>query len=325
MLVQEGLVDGAGVVVEPAGDGEVDAVVALGHAQVPQHLEHLTELGHARIELGLPALQPGQGLHRVGVGGGATPHELGEGVHGVGRQAEALPGELLAQPVQTALVDLVHLPQHRRLGIVGDAEAPEEAAQQPAVVEVDRERAEVQLAEDRVHGGRRLRIVPDVQRAGADDVHVALQELAVAATLRALPAVDALHLVPPEGEGQLPLVLGDEARHRHREVKAQGEVGQRLGTVRGCGLAPLAVSSSEHRIAVVREPTCRLDEVDLLLGLAAGLGEQHVGALERGGLQRQEATGLEMTADHVEHPVERDLLARQQLERSLSRTGRGDR
>jgi hypothetical protein len=56
-----------------------------------------------------------------------------------------------------------------------------------------------------------------------------------------------------------------------------------------------------------------LHEVDLALGFAAGLGQQHLGQLEYRRFHRQEAEALEIAPDHVQHALEGDLLARQQF------------
>ena len=113
----------------------------------------------------------------------------------------------------------------RLLLAVGDAEAFEVAAQQLAVVELDGEGADRQLARTcrgSPPGSRRRKRTR--QRVLADHVDVALVELAEAAALRALAAVHALDLVAAEREGELVLVLGDVARQRHGEVEAQRQL-----------------------------------------------------------------------------------------------------
>ena len=70
----------------------------------------------------------------------------------------------------------------------------------------------------------------------ADDVDVALHELAVAALLRALGPPDRRDLDRAEHGGQLGAVGRVEAGQRHGEVEAQPEVGQVervVGRVRG--------------------------------------------------------------------------------------------
>ena len=96
-----------------------------------------------------------------------------------------------------------------------------------------------------------------VQAAVADDVDVRLVELPVAALLGPLPPVDLGDLEPAEGEGQLVLVQGHILGQRHGEIKAEGQVGVALG-----------------------------EAVNLLLRLAAALGQQHLGRLDGRGVQR---------------------------------------
>jgi hypothetical protein len=59
-----------------------------------------------------------------------------------------------------------------------------------------------------------------------------------------------------------------------------------------------------------------LREVHLPLGLAALLGQQHLGQLHDRRLDRQEAEALIGGADGVEQALEGDLLARQQFKRT---------
>ena len=107
-----------------------------------------------------------------------------------------------------------------------------------------RPRAEKVLVDD----GGNLRLVDDVQLAVADDVDVGLIELAEAAALGALAAVHLADLIAAEGEGQLAVVQRHILGQRYGQVKAQGQVAVALG-----------------------------EAVDLLLGLAAALGQQDLG------------------------------------------------
>jgi hypothetical protein len=151
-----------------------------------------------------------------------------------------------------------------------------------------------------------LGVVTDAQRVLADDVDVALVELAEAAALGALAAVHALHLVAAEREAQFVLVLGHVARQRHGQVEAQRHLRQAAGRALGRGIGQRAGG---------------LDEIHLPLGLAAGLGQQHVGQFEYRGFHRQEAEAFVVAADDVEHALEGDLLARQQLHDAGRGTG----
>ncbi len=187
----------------------------------------------------------------------------------------------------------------RLLLAVADAERFEIAAHQLAVVDLDRERPDAEIAEYAVDDGRQLGVVADRELILADDVDVALVELAEAAALRALAAIDALDLVAAEREGQIVLVLGDVARERHREIETQRELGL---------LALL------HRAG-------RLHEVDLPLGLAAFLGQEDARELHDRRLDRQEAEALEIAPDRIQHRLERDLIERQKLEHARHGAG----
>ena len=60
----------------------------------------------------------------------------------------------------------------------------------------------------------------------ADDVDVALDELAVAPLLRALGPPDRSELDRAEHRGQFGPVAGVEAGERHRQIETQAEVGE---------------------------------------------------------------------------------------------------
>src|SRR6185437_14381057 len=98
---------------------------------------------------------------------------------------------------------------------VDDAQALEIAAHQLAVVELDGERADRQLAEYAVDHRRNLGVVANRQGILADHVDVALVELAETPALGALAAIHLLHLVTAEREAEVALVLGDVTRQRH--------------------------------------------------------------------------------------------------------------
>ncbi len=93
------------------------------------------------------------------------------------------------------------------------------------------------------------------------------------------------------------LVLGDVARERHREIEAERKIG----------------------LLALLDRTRRLHEVNLALGLAALLREQHAGELHDRRFDRQETEALEIAPDRIEHRLERDLIQRQKLEHA----GRG--
>nr|WP_238695100.1 hypothetical protein [Ornithinimicrobium flavum] len=150
-------------------------------------------------------------------------------------EVEAGAGEGLGEVGRSPLVQLVHLAQDGGLGVrVGDAQVIVETPEQLAVVDLDGEGADGQVGEDAVDDRRRLGVVPHGELVLADDVHVALVELAEPAPLRALAAVDALHLVAAEGEGELVLVLGHVARQGDGEVEPEGELGERPSSPAAC-------------------------------------------------------------------------------------------
>jgi hypothetical protein len=56
-----------------------------------------------------------------------------------------------------------------------------------------------------------------------------------------------------------------------------------------------------------------LHEIHLALGLAAALGQQHLGQFHHRRFHRQEAEALEIAPDGVQHVLEGDLVTGQQL------------
>ncbi len=301
VVVQLGLIDSAGVVVQATGDGEIEAVVVLGDTQCMHQFQHFAQFGHA-LGQGLVALpqrvQPGQ---RIGMAGRAHGDEFQDARHRLGGDIEIRTLQGLAYIVGATLVELVDLAQHQRLALaVGDALGLEETPHQLAVVELDGEPADTQIAEDRVDHRQDLGVEADVQRILADHVDVALVELAEAATLGTLATVDPLDLIATERERQFVLVLGHVAGQRHGQVEAQRQFRQPFGGAR-LGLGQGASG---------------LHEIDLAFGLAAGFGQQGFRQLEHRRFHRQEAEALVITADGVQHALERDLLARQQFHHS---------
>ena len=87
MVQHDGLVDGAGVVVQPPGDGEVHGEVVLGDAEGGQVLHHGGQLLQALVEDLVPAPVALQG----GQDGGVVP--------GDGDEVQNLPGGLLRHPL----------------------------------------------------------------------------------------------------------------------------------------------------------------------------------------------------------------------------------
>src|SRR5665647_1846666 len=120
---------------------------------------------------------------------------------------------------RTDLVQLVNDPQHRR--DVGEAHAEIEPLGNLAVVHLDPERADRQLAERIGDHQRQLGLVVRCKLAHVDDVDVALQELAVSPLLGTLTTPYRLDLVAAEGERQLAGVLQDVSRERDGQVEVQ--------------------------------------------------------------------------------------------------------
>ena len=129
-----------------------------------------------------------------------------------------------------------------------------------------------------------LSVVRDVKLAIADDVNIRLIELAEAAALRALAAIDLSDLETAERESEVGIMQGNVFRQRHRQVEAKGQVAVALG-----------------------------ETVDLLFSLAAALGEQHVGRLDGGRVQRREAVEAVGSAENFHHGFQLGLRPGQQL------------
>ena len=181
------------------------------------------------------------------------------------------------------LVQLVH-GAHDVAGPVRQAQHGIEAVEDLAVVDPDLEPGQAQGGEGLVDDGGDLRLVGDVQLAVADNVDVCLIEFPETAPLGPLAPVYLTNLITAEGEGQVIAVEGHIFGQRHRQVKPQGQVGVAL-----------------------------LETVDLLFGLAAALGQQHLAGLNHRGVQRREAVAAIGGAQNVHHPLQLLLLRRQQL------------
>ena len=312
MVVEERLVDGARVVVETARDREIDRELRLRDAERERARVHRLELRQPLEERGVTARKRAQrreGRARVATVRGEQVEEPGRD----GRLELRFGGQPALDLGSRQLAEAVDLVEHGRVGCLLDAETLEEPAQELAVVDADRERAERQLAKHAVDDRGDLRVIGERQRVLRDHVDVALVELAIASLLRALTAIDPLDLIAAEREVQLVLVLGHVARERHREIEPERELWHRGDRAGGLPL---------------RERARGLDEVHLLLRLAARLREQHARELERGRLDREEREALEAAPDRVEHALERELLRREELEharRSSRLNGHGAR
>ena len=292
--VQRGLVNHAGVVIQTARNRQVQRIARFRHAQRAQLLQDAAQFiatFHEQRGTGTQRVEFGQ---RIVMTIRAHPRKCHQLVDCIGLQFETLARERGAYSLFTALVQLVQFAQHRELLVTLDAHAFEIAAQQLAMVELDGEIADRQPFKHRRDDRRDLRIEARRQAVLADHIDVALVELAETAALGALATVDALHLVAPEREREVVLVLGHVSRQRHGQVEAQGQL----------------------RHAVRRTLLKRaggLHEIHLALGFAAGLGQQHVRQLHHRRFHRQKAEALESLANRVQHPLEGDLVTGQEL------------
>ena len=203
MVQQGGLVDGAGVVVQTPGDGQVHGEVLRRDAEGGQVPDHGLQLGEALVEGLIPALIGLQSPQDLLVGAG-DGDEL-QNLPGLGlRQAAVLHQDGL-HLLGADLVQLVHGP-HDVAGLLRQALHGVEAVEDLPVVDPDLEPLEAQSGEGLVDDGGDLRLIDDGQFAVADDVDVCLIELPEAAPLGPLAPVDLADLVPAEGEGQVVVV-----------------------------------------------------------------------------------------------------------------------
>ena len=287
MVEHQRLVDGAGVIVQPAGDGQIHGEVRLRHAEGGEILHHGPQLVKALVKGGVHApvaLQRGEHL----VVGAADGHEVHH-VFGLAGKHFDLVDQQLAHLFGADLVQLVH-GAHDLAGLFAHAVHRVEAVEQLAVVHADLKAADAQTREGVVDDGRDLGLVGDVQLPVADDVDVGLIEFPEAAPLGALAPVDLADLEAAEGEGQLAVVSGDVFCQRHRQIEAQRQIAVALG-----------------------------EAVDLLLGLASALGQQHLGGLDHRRVQRREAVGGVGLAQRVLHALELKLLPGQKLHKAGER------
>ena len=281
MVEKRRLIDGAGVVVQPAGDREIDGEVLLRHAERAEVFYDRRQLVKAGVEglvAAAVALERGEDL-----GIRAADGDELQDLVGLFLRRAALLDQNEVYLVRADLVELVH-GAHDVARTRGKAEHGVEAVEDLAVVDADLEPVQTHLREGLVDDRRDLGLVCDVEPAVADDVDVRLIELTEAAALGALAAVDLADLIAAEREGQLAVVQRDVFCQRHSQVKAKGQVAVAL-----------------------------LEAVDLLFRLAAALGEQHVGRLDRGRVERRKAVEAVRPAQNLHHGLHLCLRRRQQL------------
>ena len=281
MVQQGGLIHRAGVVVQAPGDGQIHGEIFLRNAEGGEIAGDGVQLLQTLVEQLVPPLISGQGIQHlpVAAGDGDEPHDL---VGLLRRQSHVLrqAGPDLAG---SDLVQLVH-GAHDVAGLLRQAQHGVKSVEDLPVVDPDLEPGQAQGGEGLIDDGGDLRLVGDVQLAVADDVDVRLIELPEAAPLGPLAPVYLADLIPAEGEGQVVVVQGHILGQGHRQVKPQGQIGVAL-----------------------------LEAVDLLLGFAAALGQQHLAGLDGRGVQGSEAVSAVGGAQDLHHPLHLLLRGRQQL------------
>ena len=190
------------------------------------------------------------------------------------------------------LVQLVH-GAHDLPGLLAHAVHGVEAVEDLAVVDLDLELGQAKLGKGIVNDGGDLGLVEDVQLPVADHVDIRLIEFPEAAPLGPLAPVDLADLVAPEGKGQLAVVGGDVFGQGHGQIKAQCQIA-----------VPL------------------LEAVDLLFGLAAALGQQHLRRFDDRGIQGREAVEGVALPQHAHHPLHLHLIPGGQLHKAGEGPGR---
>ena len=290
MIQQRGLVHGAGVVVKTAGDGEIHGEVFLRHAEVRQILHHGVQLRKPLVKQLVSPTVARQRRQHVAVGAGDS-----DKLQNFRRLllCNATVGEQQRLHLFRAdLVQLVH-GAHDGAGLLRQPQHGVKPVQNFPVVHPNLEPLQPQTGEGLINNGRDLRLVGDVQLAVADDVDVRLIKLAEPSPLRPLAPIDLADLVAAEGEAQLTAVERHILGQRHRQVKAQRQIGVAL-----------------------------LKAIDLLFGLAAALGQQHLAGLDDRRIQRREAVeGVGLPQD-LHHPLHLLLRLGQQLHKAREGAGR---
>ncbi len=292
MIQQKGLVDGAGVVVQPPGDGQVNDEVFFRHSEGRQIGSDHLQFAETHVK----GLVPPGVIFQRGENFPVRPFDGNKGENVVRlllRQAAVLQENDL-HLVHADLVQLVH-GAHDVAGFLRQTHHGVEAVENLPVVDVDPEPGQAEAPEYLIDNGGDFRLVENVQLAVADDVDVRLIKFPEPAALRPLAPVDLADLVAAEGEGQLVIVQGDVFCQRHRQVEAQGKIAVALG-----------------------------EAVDLLFRFAAALGKQDLGVLDHRSVQGGKAVGGVCLAQDLRHAVKFQLLFRQQLHKAGQRPGLDD-
>ena len=284
MIQQDGLVNCPGVIVQAPGDGQVYGEILRRDAEARQILHHLRQLCQALVKDLISALVGGQRRQDLFIRAG-DGHEA-QDARGLLRMQLQIVLQNLADILRADLIQLIHrahdIPRHG-----GKALHSIEAVQNLSVIHPDLESAQPQGAEGSADDGRDLRLVEDGELAVADDVNIRLVKFPEPAPLGPLAPVDLADLVPAEREGELVIVQRHIFGQRHRQVKTQRQVGVALGKA-----------------------------VDLLLRLAAALGQQHLRRFDQRRVQRGEAVEAVRLPQDLHHPFHLHLRPRQQLHKA---------
>jgi hypothetical protein len=294
MRIQGRLVNHAGVVIQAARNRQVQGIPRFGHTECTQLLQDAAQFVATFLEQRgsiAQVIEPRQCIVMAVRTYLRKGHQL---VDAIGLQVEAFAGKCLAYGVPAPLVQLVQFAQDCELLLALDADAFEITTQQLAMVELYGEIANRQPFEHGRDDRRDFGIESRRQVVFSDNVDVALVELTETAALGTLTTINALHLVAAEWKRQFVLMFGHVACQRHSQVETQGQLRQAVG----CTFFQRASG---------------LHEIHLPLGLASGLCQQDLGQLHHRRFHWQEAKTLKGLADRVQHPLESDLVAGQQL------------
>jgi hypothetical protein len=284
VIQQGGLVDGAGVVVQAPGDGQVHGEILRRDAEVRQIPDHRVQLLKTLVEDFVPApvaLQSGEnGV--VSAGDGDKLQDL----VGVGRSHGEVAGEDGLHLFRPDFVQLVY-GAHDVAGFLRQAQHGVEAVEDLPVVHPDLEPLQSQGGEGLVDDGGDLCLIDDGEPAISDDVDVRLIELPEAAPLGPLTPVHLADLIPAEREGQVVVVEGHILCQGDRQVEPECQI----------------------RVAL-------LEAVDLLLRLAAALGQQYLAGLDHRGVQGGKAIEGIGTAEDLHDPLHLLLWSGQQFHKA---------
>ena len=288
--VEEGLVDGAGVIVESTGDLQVrdHGAGADGGGLVDDHGQGIESLTGQLIGLGIlgdavrlaQRVELGSQLGTIG-GGKLGQFEAGARL-GLGRTAGF--GKQSGHLVGADLVELVDLAQHTF--DVRQTESTVEAFGQLAVVGMHGGLGQAvcaQLFQGGNHDQRQLHLIVVRQVARTNHVDVGLHELAEAALLRTLTAPDLLNLPTLEREGQRTRVLD------HIPAQRNGQIEMQTQTV------------LNRSVGFVTDLLQTGKQVDLLAGLA--FFQQRSAGFHRSRLNADEAVELKNLTKRIDAPL----------------------